>query len=425
MFSSLDVQIQEAGAMERRGLTLLGIIFFIIMTFFACTAVDSYQENSKESVLNEDLSESTELKETKESITEIEDNTTEIKDNATEIIDNTTEILSEESGNEETEYIPVTMAFTGDIYLSDKLYGYYSQSGVSGFLSDELVRNFRNVDLMICDHEYAATNLPDSEKDTIQLYNFKSPTEYEVIWKDLGVDIVTLANNHTLDYGKQGLLDTFAALDEQNISYIGAGNNLEEAKSAEIRMINGKKIAVIAASRFIPSWDWYAKEDTPGIMTTYESTDRFDMMKEEITRLKEEEKCDIVVAFVHFGTEKSYAVNDNQPVIAHGYADAGADLVIGCHAHNLQGIEIYNGTPIYYNLGNFLFGNYATDTMIVNVKINEDNSLETSIVPCKSSQYKTVLAEGDEGTDIIEFVESISVNVEIDKDGNVKEKLQE
>ena len=77
-------------------------------------------------------------------------------------------------------------------------------------------------------------------------------------------------------------------------------------------------------------------------------------MKDEISRLKTEEKCDFVAIYVHFGKEKSNQILDNQKVIAHGYIDAGANLVIGSHAHCLQGIEIYKGVPIYYNLGNFL-----------------------------------------------------------------------
>ena len=385
--------------MRKNKLLFLNILMMSVILLSSCSNGDALQTLAPEK--------------TSESAEEKSSEMTTVKEETTE------EITEEET---EEEYIPVTMAFTGDIYLSDKLYGYYAESGVTGFLSQKLAEIFSNTDLMICDHEYASTDLPDSYKDTRQLYNFKSPTYYEAIWKDLGVDIVTLANNHTMDYGRQSLLDTMAALDAQGIAYVGAGKNLEEAKSAEIRYVNGKKIAILGSSRFIPDVDWYAQANKPGIMTTYESTDRFSMMKEEITRLKEEEKCDIVAVFVHFGKEKSYDILENQKIIAHGYVDAGADFVIGSHAHNLQGIEIYKGAPIYYNLGNFLFGNYEVDTMLVNIKINEDNSVESSIVPCKSSQYKTRDAVGQEVQEIYDFVESISVNVIIDENGNVTEK---
>lgn len=323
------------------------------------------------------------------------------------------------------EYKPVTLSFTGDIYLSDTLYNNYTKSGLTGFLGRSLVDRFKNADLMICDHEYAATNLPDENKADYQLYTFKAPTEREKIWSELGVDIVTLANNHTLDYGEQGLLDTFDALSANGISYIGAGKNLDEAKSAEIREINGKKIAVLAASRFVPNTGWYAGENKIGLMTSYVGTDRFQMLKDEISRLKNEEGCDTVIVFVHFGTEKTNQINDNQPVIAHGYVDSGADAVIACHAHTLQGIEIYNNAPIFYNLGNFLFGSYSVDTAVANLTINEDNSVSANVTPCKSAGYVTTEAEGEEAQRILKYIESISVNVNIDENGNITEKPAE
>lgn len=326
------------------------------------------------------------------------------------------------ASEDNTKFEPITMSFTGDVHLDNKLYGYYQAAGLNGFMSQRLVENFQKQDLMIIDHEYAATDLPESAKDTNQWFNFKAPIAYEKILKELGVDIVTLANNHTMDYGEQSLLDTLEALDNLEIGHVGAGKNLAEAKAAEIREINGKKIAVLGASRFILGYDWYAQENKAGIMTTYESTDRFQMVKDEITRLKTEEGCDVVAVFVHFGKEKTNQFNASQETIAHGYVDAGADLVIGSHAHTLQGIEIYKDAPIYYNLGNFLFANYAVDTMMVNVTIHEDNSITTQIVPCTAANYKVTDATGDKAQKILKYLESLSVNVDIDEDGNVTER---
>lgn len=313
----------------------------------------------------------------------------------------------------------VTMCFTGDIYFSDMLYQHYQNSGLTGFLSQSLVEQFQRADLMVCDHEYAATNLPDTYKADYQLYTFRAPVEREIIWRELGVDIVTLANNHTLDYGQQGLFDTFQALEDNGISYVGAGNTLNEAMQAEIRIVNGKKIAVLAASRFVPNTDWYADKNRAGLMTTYPETDRFEMVLQEITRLKEEEKCDAVIVFVHFGTEKTNQINDNQPVIAHGYIDAGADAVVGCHAHTLQGIEIYKDAPIFYNLGNFLFGSYNVDTIVANLTINEDNSVTASVTPAKSGGYYTEEVSGAEGQAVIDYMNQISVNVKLDEYGRI------
>ncbi len=395
----------------------------------AQATVDDENETSSDTQKEDNTSNEPSKEETStQSEGEKQENTTE-NGNTTESITKEQENKDEEStANKNTytgEYKPVTLSFTGDIYLSDILYNNYTKSGLTGFLGQSLVDRFKNADLMICDHEYPATNLPDEYKADYQIYTYKAPTEREKIWSELGVDIVTLANNHTLDYGEQGLLDTFDALNANGISYIGAGKNLDEAKSAEIREINGKKIAVLAASRFVPNTGWYAGENKIGLMTSYVGTDRFQMLKDEISRLKNEEGCDTVIVFVHFGTEKTNQINDNQPVIAHGYVDSGADAVIACHAHTLQGIEIYNNAPIFYNLGNFLFGSYSVDTAVANLTINEDNSVSANVTPCKSAGYVTTEAEGEEAQRILKYIESISVNVNIDENGNITEKPAE
>lgn len=421
--------------MKRKIGAIVSVLLMAAMLSTACSSADGDKENTTESTAaetssqpenNTTESDSAELS-TAEGNSQEADTSAENVTTENQTSDNNEEETTDtnaNSGSSDGEYKPVTMAFVGDTYFSDKLYGYYTSSGLTGFMGQSIVDIFQKTDIMIANHEYVATDLPEEAKDTIQIYNFKSPTAREVLWKELGVDIVSLANNHAMDYGEQSLLDTFDALDANDIAYIGAGRNLSEALEAEIVEVNGKKIAVLAACRFIPSWEWYAQTDEPGVMTTYESTDRYTMVKDEITRLKEEEKCDIVAVFVHFGKEKSYELTSNQPVIAHGYIDAGADFVIGSHAHNLQGIEIYNGAPIYYNLGNFLFSNYESDTMVVNIQINEDNSVSTRITPCVSRQYKVEEATGSKAQEIFDFIENMSVNIQIDENGNVTEKVE-
>lgn len=415
MKSTIEISRRQAFAM------MIIILTCIIISITGCGKKEGASEAEKTGTTKSTEQETTSAKDSKE------ENTTQTeagnKEDTTQNSENNIEESTTNDNDTVTgEYKPVTLSFTGDIYLGDTLYNHYTKSGLTGFLGQSLVDRFKNADLMICDHEYAATNLPDQYKADYQLYTYKAPTEREKIWKELGVDIVTLANNHTLDYGEQGLLDTFDALNANGISYIGAGKNLDEAIKAEIREINGKKIAVLAASRFVPNTGWYAGPNKIGLMTSYLGTDRFQMLKDEISRLKNEEGCDTVIVFVHFGTEKTNQINDNQPVIAHGYVDSGADAVIACHAHTLQGIEIYNNAPIFYNLGNFLFGSYSVDTAVANLTINEDNSVSANVTPCKSAGYVTTEAEGDEAVRILKYIESISVNVNIDENGSITER---
>ncbi len=320
------------------------------------------------------------------------------------------------------EYEPVKLMFTGDVCISDILYNNYVKSGVSGILSDRVFEEFKTASLTIIDHEFTCTDVDDKNKVDYQLFTFKSPTNREYILKEMHVDIANLANNHILDYGYEGLMQTMNTLKSLGIDYVGAGNNLGEAKSAVIKEVNGKKIAILSASRVVPIVEWYATDTRAGVMTTYETTDRYTMILEEIKRLKEEEKCDFVVVAPHFGTEKTNVLEDYQKVVAHGYIDAGADLVMASHAHVLQGIEYYNGKPIYYNMGNFLFGSYYTDTMLVNIEINEDNTCKTKVLPCSSKMFYTSEKTGDELISAYRFLENISINIEIDKDGYVTQK---
>ena len=237
-----------------------------------------------------------------QNIEELKEDNSEIVEKVNEEILIDKEFIEELSTEKEvtlddSSYENITLAFTGDTYLSDELYNRYVNAGnnVTGFLSEKVANNFKNVDIMVSNHEYVATDLPDSARDTRQLYNFKAPTNREYLWNEMGVDVLSLANNHAMDYGEKSLFDTIETLDSLNLAHIGAGRDLEDAKKAYITEINGKKIGILAACRFIVDGEWYATEDTSGVLTTYDTTPYFGIVKEEISRLKNEEKCDFVI----------------------------------------------------------------------------------------------------------------------------------
>lgn len=315
-----------------------------------------------------------------------------------------------------------TMAFVGDINLSEKIENYYNQSGLDGFLSKNLQNIFLTSDIFGINHEYVSSDAGDEHKVDYEIWYYKNPTSRQYILNKMGVDVVTLANNHTMDYGVEGLIDTMNSLKSRNIAYVGAGNNLKEAKSAYIKEINGKKIAVLATNRVVPRVDWYAYDNKPGQMTSYESTDRFGMLKEEIARLKNIEKCDIVVVLPHFGENNQPVVQEYQRVVARGYVDAGADIIIGCHTHTLQGAEIYKGKYIFYGISNFLFENYRVDSAVVQAALDENNNLKVKLVPCISQNYKTFDVTGNEAKRIFLEIEALSSNIKIEDDGTVNIK---
>jgi poly-gamma-glutamate synthesis protein (capsule biosynthesis protein) len=277
----------------------------------------------------------------------------------------------------------------------------------------------RNADIMCLNNEFTYSNGGSPLEN--KAYTFRAnPSRVEIL-KELGVDIVSLANNHAYDYGEQSLVDTMAVLNQAGIKYVGAGHNIEEAMSPVYFEIQGKTIAYVAASRaekyrLTPQ----ATEDEPGILLCYDTELFIQAIKEA------KQNAEYVIAYVHWGTEYSYELEEVQLITGKEYLDAGADIVIGAHPHCLQGIEYYEGKPIVYSLGNFWFNDKTLDTMLLNVHVYGDDMekyVELEIIPAIQTNNTTLIVnEQSERQRIFSFLESISINVEIDDDGFVSEK---
>ncbi len=167
------------------------------------------------------------------------------------------------------------------------------------------------------------------------------------VLKDAGIDGVTLGNNHILDAGFSGLEETMAHLDEAGIAHAGAGMDLAQAREPMIFSLGGTKVGVLSYLG-VPSYDWaWATESSPGSAPTRE-----DVMREDVEKLRE--KVDVVVVSPHWGVEYTATPEPWQVEFAHAAVDAGADIFVGGHAHWPKGVEVYNGKPIFYGVGNFL-----------------------------------------------------------------------
>lgn len=178
---------------------------------------------------------------------------------------------------------------------------------------------------------------------------FRSDPEVAKTLKDFGFDIVSLANNHTPNYGQKGLLDTFKFLAEQKIDYIGAGKDLAEARQLKITEVKGIKIG----------WLAYNADDVVPI--SYQASDKragtvfmdVELMKSDVLAAKEQ--VDLVFVSMHAGTEYTAVPNKMQTDFARAAIDVGADLIIGHHPHVVQHLEKYKDKFIIYSLGNFVF----------------------------------------------------------------------
>lgn len=315
-----------------------------------------------------------------------------------------------------------TVCFAGDINLDENWGTTQSmdarENGIFDCISPELVEVMQNADIMCLNNEftYSMGGSPYPGK----AYTFRAKPERVEVLKQLGVDAVTLANNHVYDYGKEALLDTFDVLEEAEIPYFGAGRNLEEAMEPLYLEADGKIIALVGASRAEKNkMTPQATENEPGILKCYDTT----LFLESIKKAKE--NADFCIAFVHWGTEYSFDLEQVQTDTGKEYLDAGADVIIGAHSHCLQGLEYYEGKPVVYSLGNYWFNEKTLDTMLVQLHFYGDATedfLEVQIIPAVQAGYKTTYAaEPQEQRRIYDFLESISVNVEITDEGILQE----
>ena len=233
----------------------------------------------------------------------------------------------------------------------------------------------------------------------------------------MGVNLVSTANNHIYDYGEEAFLDTLKHLKEYDIPNVGAGTNIDEAKPAFYYIVNGYKIAFISSTRAEKNIKTPgATSNTGGTFRCYDNT----LLKETIK--EEKEKADYVVLLIHWGREDSHELEDVMISSGKEYIDSGADLIVGSHAHNLQGMDFYKDKLIAYNLGDFIFNRETKDTGILSVKIDKDGKMSYYFIPCKQDNYKTSMLNGDDRLRVINDMNTYSLNAIIKNDGSINIK---
>ena len=227
------------------------------------------------------------------------------------------------------------------------------------------------------------------------------------------MDVVSLANNHTLDYGKEALSDTFATLDGAGILYGGAGETLERAEELQVIDVNGKKFGFLAVSRVIPETSWKVENSVPGIFSCYDDT----RLVELVTEAKAE--CDFVAVYPHWGVEYDAYPQNYQNTIARKCVEAGADVVVGSHTHCLQGAEFIDGKPVFYSLGNFIFGRSIDRSAIVRVSIAGTGEASYELLPVYAENGVTRLATGEQAEQILRYLDEISTGASVSSNGIV------
>jgi len=243
-------------------------------------------------------------------------------------------------------------------------------------------------------------------------YTFRGLPEAAGGMKNAGINVVSLANNHMMDYGRDALADTTELLDKAGIAHAGAGSNLEEAYKPAIINAKGKKIAFFAYTSILPEGFW-ATSKRPGVAGTRV---KWNQLQDIIEKTKKDN--DYVVVSFHWGIEYEDHPQEYQREFAKRVIDAGADIVIGHHPHVIQGIEIYKGKLIAYSLGDFIFDHYSRktgETFILKVALTEGGISKIEIIPVYADfKGKPSVVTGKEAKAILDRLKNISIPFKTD-----------
>jgi len=237
-------------------------------------------------------------------------------------------------------------------------------------------------------------------------FRFRAEQPVAKAIRSAGFNLVTLANNHSMDFGAEALAETLRHLSDNGIASIGAGENLSEARKMVLYTIKGKKIAFLAFSLTQPV-EFFARQDQPGTSPGYEKLVTADIVGAR-------SQADYVIVSFHWGKEAIERVQQYQRNAAHSAIEAGADVIIGHHPHILQGIELYKNGIIFYSLGNFTFASKspaADVSAIIRIRLAE-NSREAEILPIdvlnRRVNFQPQLLKGAKGAAVIEKLNSLS-----------------
>ncbi len=271
----------------------------------------------------------------------------------------------------------ITLAFAGDVHFA----------GRAARLLKDPATTFGPITSVLGSADFTAVNLetPVTRRGQPQpkTYHFASTPVAFTALRDAGVDLVTMANNHILDYGQTGLADTLAAANAAHFHFVGAGVNAAAAWAPYVTTINGTKIAIVGVSQVAElASSWVATADRPGEANAIN-------LGQTLAAVRAAKRlARIVIVFMHWGTEGMACPDENQLSLAPKLAAAGASIIIGAHAHVLQGSGWLGHTFIAYGMGNFLWweNSYSTATGVLKLTLHPHAPLTARFIPAVVSR---------------------------------------
>ena len=286
----------------------------------------------------------------------------------------------------------ITLAFAGDVHFTER---------TAKLLSDPahafgpIIPVLSAADLTMVNFESAVTDRGTAQPKE---FHFRTPPSAFDAIRAAGIDVVTFANNHSLDYGQVGLADTLSAVQAAKVPYVGIGANADAAWRPWVTTIKGRRIAVIGVSQVDElAASWVATATRPG------QAHAIDLARTLAAVRAARASADVVIVFMHWGTEGNPCPNGDQKSLATKLAGAGADIIVGAHAHTLQGNGWLGKTFVAYGMGNFLWWlkSYSTETGVLTLTLHPDRPLTAQFQPAVVSDTgQPVPATGADATRI-------------------------
>ena len=301
----------------------------------------------------------------------------------------------------------VTLVAVGDVMLARDLVTLMAEHGAL-YPFERVAGLLRAGDITIANLEGAFTERGAPEE---KLYTFRTPPRFASGLAEAGIDIVSLGNNHTADFGEEGIADTLAALDAAGVRYAGAGLDEEAARRPALIEAEGVRIAFLSYTDVF--LNTFAGPEAAGVAFATVAG-----IAEDVRAARD--NADVVVVSLHSGVEYTDAPAPVQQRLARAAVDAGALLVLGHHPHALQGWEWYGDGLIVYSLGNFVFdldaddlenlGARAFQTAVYSITFSANGVLGITIEPVfiDIDEKRPRPATGDEAAAIRERIDALN-----------------
>ena len=270
----------------------------------------------------------------------------------------------------------LNVIFTGDILLDRGVRRVINQHGVDHLFSDGIDSIFRSAQLVVGNLECPATKI---EAPVFKQFIFRAEPEWLDALKRHGVTHLNLANNHAIDQGREGLIDTYQNILAAGMVPLGAGENMQQAAAPVLLASAPRKVWLVPSLRL--ALENYAYlPDKPCV-----SQEPMDSLLQRVFRLRQADSTAVIIVSLHWGGEHTLEPVPRQRHDAHMLIRAGADVLICHHTHTLQTIEDYHGHKIYYSIGNFIFDPSKplnAKACIVRLTItNEKDGLQVETIP--------------------------------------------